>query len=72
MPEGDSRSHSLAVQVAVLASELHSLRSDVTEIRESLDRWIDNSVRERTTLLVAVISGWLGLIAAAVTALLRH
>lgn len=72
MESGGPIRRQIDVQIAVMTTELTSLRRDVEEIKSTIEHWIENSGRERTAILLAVITGWLGLIGAAMTALLHH
>lgn len=72
MESHDSRRQTLETRVEVMAAEMRNISRDVEEIKTALQRWLDNAARERGMILIAVLSGWLGLIASAITALLHR
>lgn len=62
---------SVETQVARLEEQIAGLRRDVNDVRETLTEWIESTARERLTIILAFVAGWLSLMVAAVSAYLK-
>lgn len=62
---------SVETQVARLEEQIAGLRRDVNEVKDTLHEWIENTAKERLTIIMAFVAGWLSLMVAAVSAYLK-
>lgn len=58
-------------QIARLDEKITTLQREVTELRTTVEGWIQNTAKERLTIILAFVAGWLSLMVAAVSAYLH-